>query len=388
MTTLHIRLLGVFEVRRDEQPLANSEWHSHQVRTILKLLLARRGRVVPVDQLIELIWPGEDPAAARCHLHVRISQLRRALDPDDPDAHVLTVAGGYTFTPNTNCWIDTVEFETCARRGRRCQEGGDLAEAINAYESARTLYQGNFLEGDPYADWASIERERLRERFLTMLTELAECYARQGRYRRAITRCREVLANDLCREAVYTRLMLYHYYAGEQDRALRSYEYCRQVLANELGVEPLPQTTALYEQIREHRVPPDRMHSDLYLGGLPLKPLSSDAMATLVTQMSGSVSGSELLRVLGETLTQYKQWREAELHLQEAVTLAECLGNPQDLAQAHRSLGMLYQQICATQSAYEHLAGALALFERLGAESDAAATKQLLADLDFVHSSA
>jgi len=83
-----------------------------------------------------------------------------------------------------------------------------------------------------------------------MLTELAECYAQQGRYRRAIARCRQVLAADPYREAVYVRLMLYHYYAGEQSQALRTYERCRQVLTDELGVKPLPATVTLAQQIR------------------------------------------------------------------------------------------------------------------------------------------
>lgn len=250
MATLHIYLLGLFKVLRDGDPIPSAAWHNRQTRTILKVLLARRGHVVLADQLLEILWPGVDPETARRRLHVRISQLRRALDPDDPSAYVITVEDGYTFNLDADCWIDAVEFETGADRGRRCQESGNLAEAIAAYEAARALYQGDLLEEDLYEDWAFAERERLRERFLTLLTELAECYARQGRYRRAITRCREVLAADPYREAVYVRLMLYRYCAGERAHALRIYERCRQVLADELGVQPLPETVALAEQIR------------------------------------------------------------------------------------------------------------------------------------------
>ncbi len=256
MATLRIWMLGPFRVLRDGEPIPSSAWRSQQTRTILKVLLARRGHVVPADQLLEILWPDDEPHAARRRLHVRISQLRRALDPDDPSAYVLTVEGGYTFNPEADCWLDTVEFEARAEWGRHCQESSDLAEAITAYETARALYRGDFLEEDLYEDWAFAERERLRERFLTVLTELAECYAQQGRYRRAVACCRDVLAADPCRESVYVRLMLYHYYAGEQDRALRAYERCRQVLADELGVEPLPQTTALHEQIRQRQVEP------------------------------------------------------------------------------------------------------------------------------------
>jgi DNA-binding SARP family transcriptional activator len=256
LAILCIHLLGPFEVLREGQPLTSSAWRSQQTRTILKVLASRHGHVVPADQLLEILWPEEAPDSARRHLYVRVSQLRRALHPGDASAYILGVEGGYTFNPEASCWIDTWEFETQTGRGRRLQAAGDLESAIAAYEMARSLYRGDFLEEDLYADWTFAERERLRERFLTMLTELAECHAQKGRYRRAVARCHDVLAADSCREAVYVRLMLYHYYAGEQVRAMRAYERCRQVLADELDVEPLPQTTTLYEQIRQRRVGP------------------------------------------------------------------------------------------------------------------------------------
>lgn len=256
MAVLRIFMLGPFRVLRDEEPIPPSAWRSQQTRTILKVLVARRGYVVPADQLLEILWPDGDPHTARRRLHVRISQLRHALDPDGLSAYILTAKGGYIFNPEADCWLDTVEFEARAEWGRRCQEGGSLAEAITTYETACALYCGNFLQEDLYEDWTFADRERLRERFLTVLTELAECYAQQGRYRRAIARCHQVLATDPCREAVYVRLMLYHYYAGEQAQALHTYERCRQVLADELGVEPLAQTTALCEQIRQRQVLP------------------------------------------------------------------------------------------------------------------------------------
>jgi DNA-binding SARP family transcriptional activator len=249
MTDLCIHLLGPFQVLQHGQPLQASEWRSIQVRAIFKLLLTQRERVVPADYILDVLWPDDELQTARRRLHVRISQLRRALNPDDPSAYILTVEGGYTFNLESAYWLDTEEFEAHAQWGRRCQENDELAQAISAYETARAFYRGDFLVKDLYADWTFAERERLRERFLTMLTELAECYALQGRYRRAITRCREALAADPCRESIYLRLMLYHYYAGERDQALRAYQRCRQTLSDELDVEPLPQTSALYEQI-------------------------------------------------------------------------------------------------------------------------------------------
>jgi DNA-binding SARP family transcriptional activator len=38
---------------------------------------------------------------------------------------------------------------------------------------------------------------------------------------------------------------------GQRGAALAQYETCRQALAEELGVEPGPETIALYERIRD-----------------------------------------------------------------------------------------------------------------------------------------
>jgi DNA-binding SARP family transcriptional activator len=99
MTSLQIRLLGPFEVSRDNHPLDAKEWRSRQNRTILKVLLCRRGTVVPADQLLEILWPDDNIESARRRLHVRISQLRHAMAPDDPTAFIITASGGYIFRP-------------------------------------------------------------------------------------------------------------------------------------------------------------------------------------------------------------------------------------------------------------------------------------------------
>lgn len=246
--SLQIHLLGPFEILREGKTLTNADWHSQQTRTICKILLARRGEVVPSDQIMEILWPAEDPASARRRLHVRISQLRNALGPGK--TCLQSVDGGYCFLPNETCWLDVEEFQTRISEGYRFQESGQQPEAIRVYEQARQLYRGDFLAEDIYADWSFAAREHYRELFLTLLIELAESYAQQGRYRLALVRTREAQARDPMRESLYVHLMLYHYYAGERSQAMRAFERCQQVLAHELAVEPLESTCQLAKQIR------------------------------------------------------------------------------------------------------------------------------------------
>ncbi len=246
--TLQIQLLGNFTLFRDGEPIDDKAWRSRQARTILKILLVQPGAVVTADRLIDYLWPDEDEPVARRRLHVRISDLRRALPHPSP---ILTVDGGYRFDIDGDCWLDVAAFEQWVENGRFHQEKNELTKAIAAYKKASELYKGEFLAEDLYESWAAAPRERLRELHLNTLTELAECYALQGRYRRAITLGQRVLALDPVREAMYVRLMLYHYYAGERTQSLDVYERCRQLLAAELDVEPLPETSGMMRQIRD-----------------------------------------------------------------------------------------------------------------------------------------
>ena len=129
-------------------------------------------------------------------------------------------------------------FEQLSEFGRLALEKKQFQQAISFLEEARLLYRGDYLVEDLYLEWTIGERERLRDLHLIALTELAEAYAQTGAYRRAINICRQILVIEPCREAVFVRLMLYYYYAGEKGKALQVFQQCEQVMKHELGVIP------------------------------------------------------------------------------------------------------------------------------------------------------
>ena len=105
----------------------------------MKILIARRGRPVTREQLMELLWPGEDPAKLGNRLSVALTTLRTVLgrDPDviraDADAVSLDL---------TRVAVDVERFLAEVERRDR------------ARRDAERLYAGDFLEEDAYEDWA------------------------------------------------------------------------------------------------------------------------------------------------------------------------------------------------------------------------------------------
>jgi DNA-binding SARP family transcriptional activator len=239
-------------------------WQSRQVRAVLKALVARRGVVTTSEQLIEMLWPEDDPETACRRLYVRVSQLRKLLKSYQGFNPIRRVPGGYVFNthvPDADyvqedqidgfIWVDVDDFERAADQGSLFLDHKQLDNAVAAFERARQLHRGDYLAEDLYAEWTIAERERLNERYLVVLTELAEAYAQQGYFRRSINLCQQILCLDPWREAVFVHLMLYYYYAGDKAKALQTYDQCQRALKVDVGIDPDPHTTWLAQCIRE-----------------------------------------------------------------------------------------------------------------------------------------
>ncbi|TEU20147.1 MAG: tetratricopeptide repeat protein [Anaerolineales bacterium] len=255
MSIIRIQALGPFHIWRDGKAVPDEAWPTYKSKQLFKILLTERGHLVSADRLIEYLWPDLSLKQAKNNLWVTVSQVRHVLQPGlprrTPSDYILTQHDGYVFSTESDYWLDVEAFTDQLKAVQQSEPG--LAQ-IKVLETTRQIYCGDYLEEDPYEEWALATREQLRNLYLGLLTDLAEAYARQGRYRRAISLCLESLAMDNLREAVYRQLMLYHYYAGEQNLALKVYDECCEIMQDELGVEPMLETSSLRQQIEERRV--------------------------------------------------------------------------------------------------------------------------------------
>jgi DNA-binding SARP family transcriptional activator len=144
------------------------------------------------------------------------------------------------------------EFERLVSAGQRLASR-NLSGAVSEYESAVSLYQGDFLEENPYEGWMVLTRESLRMTYLNTLDSLSRIYFSQERYAACITACQRILDRDRCREDAHCMLMRCYSHQGQDHMALRQYQACVEALRCELDVAPAPATTQLLQQIRQHR---------------------------------------------------------------------------------------------------------------------------------------
>lgn len=164
--TARIRMLGAFQVTaadgsRAEVPATRGD--------VLKYLAVRRH--AHLEEVVDVVWPGLDPATGRRRLRNVLTRLRAACGPiieRDDDALVL----------RPDVAVDVHRFEDDASRALQLGFGDPRAVALAG--SAVALYRGDLLPGDPYVDWTSGPRERLRRRFVALLDLLAVAAFQRG----------------------------------------------------------------------------------------------------------------------------------------------------------------------------------------------------------------
>jgi DNA-binding SARP family transcriptional activator len=243
---------GGFALRRDDRPVElGQQWSSLE---LCRYLIAQRGRLVPRDELLEVLWPDAPASSCGLHrLHVAVSALRRLVDPGGTPRGFVRLEGECYAVSTDVVATDFGRFDMAYAEAMRALTRGEHAIAAAAFRAAIALYRGDFLADHPYAEWTQLPRDHFRERRLTALAILCECAARDHDRRSVIELATEILATDNLRESAHRHLMRARYHSGERGLAIRQFETCARLLRGELGVDPSPHTRRLHEAIRDDR---------------------------------------------------------------------------------------------------------------------------------------
>ncbi len=237
-TGLRIFLLGQFHVLAGEVPLNFKV--PPKTLPLWAYLLLHAERPISRQTLAFVLWPDEPEDAARANLRRHLYHLRRRLPAAAPDRPWLRGdSETLQWNPGSDTWLDVAEFER-------------LSAAPETLEAAVTLYSGDLLEGQ-YEEWILQHREFLRSLFLSDLNQLVQQQRARRDYARATALAGRLLAHDPLREDTVRLLMALHHESGDRASALKEYTTFLHRLRDELGVDPMPDTVAIYEAILRNR---------------------------------------------------------------------------------------------------------------------------------------
>lgn len=253
--------LGSFRVMVFGVPV--QRWRSRKGKSIFAYLLYHHKRPVFRDLLMETFWPNVDPDCSRDSLNVAIHHIRQDLRAvNRTSEYILFKDECYTINPELEVWLDCEELQSHWHKVQYCKLEENVVGGDQDLKRAVDLYKGDFMEDEPYEDWAASERENYREELLVMLERMSEHHFAQGDIEGSAILCERILEKDTCRENVHKRLMLCYYRLGYRDKAMRQFRKCSEALQRELNMSPTSSTVRLNEDIRQGLISSEKAQVD------------------------------------------------------------------------------------------------------------------------------
>src|SRR5680860_1424149 len=177
-----IRLLGPLRVRRADGSLVDhAAWRTRKTVDLLRLLAVRVGQPVPVEVLVECLWPDVPEERGRASLRTAASTIRSVLGRDCLERRL----GGLVMR---DAWVDAVAFTALAREARSCVREKMPSRAVAVAREAEALYLDDFRADDENGAWASHEREVLSETYRNLLEDKADAALSLGLAHRRVRR--------------------------------------------------------------------------------------------------------------------------------------------------------------------------------------------------------
>jgi DNA-binding SARP family transcriptional activator len=112
---MKLSLLGPVEMTSGAEPVPLG---GVKPRALLAALALERGRVVPADRLISVVWGENSPSTARAVLQTYVATLRRAVEAAGLPQVIVSDRQGYRAELPDSA-VDAVVFEELVARGRQ-----------------------------------------------------------------------------------------------------------------------------------------------------------------------------------------------------------------------------------------------------------------------------
>ncbi|WP_310972242.1 MULTISPECIES: AfsR/SARP family transcriptional regulator [unclassified Amycolatopsis] len=238
---MEFRILGPLAVSRaDGRPAALG---GRKPRTLLAALLLARGRVVPDERLVSLLWDGDRPSTVDAQVCTYVSRLRKALGRP---ARLVRTGGGYLLTPGGT--VDAEEFSRLAYLGHDELRAARPARAAGVFRAALELWRGPVL-ADIAEPLRAGEAARFDELRLAALEGRIEAEIASGDHLRAVPDATALVLEHPLRERARALLMTALCASGRPADAVTVYHQGRRLLDERLGVGPGPALRAAYQRV-------------------------------------------------------------------------------------------------------------------------------------------
>ncbi|MGB1308153.1 MAG: AfsR/SARP family transcriptional regulator [Oceanihabitans sp.] len=244
---IRMQTLGQFNLWLHNQKIDSKKWGRDKTVQLLQYLISNRQRnALHKEKIMDHLWEDGDDRDFKVALH----GVNKVLEPDRParTEPSFVIRQGISYQLDLEkVWIDVEALEQYIIIGN---------EAINtnqeiskqAYKEAISLYQGVYLPNRIFEDWSTEEREKIQILILGAYVILAELLLQENPLE-SIRLAQCAIAIDNTWEDAYRLQMQAYIIKGNRPQAIKAYQKCATVLDQEYGIDPLPETKKLLQEI-------------------------------------------------------------------------------------------------------------------------------------------
>jgi DNA-binding SARP family transcriptional activator len=229
-----VSVLGPLQISGGRRRLRRLRASARELITYLALHPEGASR----DQLLEALWPGEDPRRSEQRLWQSTSDVRRTL------GSVITRESDRYALDRTQVSVDLDELEPLLAAAGTA----DAKRRREVMERALSRFTGEPLSGSDYA-WAAGEARRLRAIHVDLLEQVGRGRLEAGDARGALDAAERGLEVDALNESLWRLGMEAETALGLREAVAERYERLRELLDERLGLEPAHETRLLHRRL-------------------------------------------------------------------------------------------------------------------------------------------
>lgn len=247
---LKIRMLGGCSLTYGDKTIGDANYHLKKPWMLLAYLITFRSREVPVDELINLLYPGEygkSPQGALKTLVYRVRAMLEELELPDNRELIEAARGSYAWNAGVPVQVDADLFElACQRVGTPWLTPEERLETCMA---ALAFYRSDFLSKAMGEGWVKRLAAHYHSLYIHLVQTTVGLLAAQERWEDVIPICGRAIQIDGYEESFYFYLIRGLVRTGQTRQALERYKRMYSLFYTELGLTPSAEIAELYQEI-------------------------------------------------------------------------------------------------------------------------------------------
>ncbi len=249
--SLVIETLGGFRVFVDGREITPKDWGRDKTAQLIQFFItARHRRGLHKEQIIDRLWEDSTLDEGMRDIKVALHGINKALEPNKKPRvePKYIIRQGLTYRlSEKQVWIDAEAFDqSLALENLNIKD--NPKHSIQILKYATELYKGTYLPNRVFNDWTSTERERLQLLAINAMINLGELTL-ESNPTESIRLAQEALIIDATWEEAYRLQMTAYALKKNRPQVIKTYQACVKVLDKEFGIDPLPETKRIYDQV-------------------------------------------------------------------------------------------------------------------------------------------